>query len=61
MAPFEGVLPLPSEYRSESLRVLGGATYLGDNSKATEELGIEHRPLRDGLDAMLSAELAALG
>ena len=61
VAPFEGVLQLPSEYRSESLRVLGGTTYLGDNSKATEELGIEHRSLRDGLDAMLAAELAALG
>jgi len=56
----EGVVPLPPDYRSESLRVLGGATYLGDNSKAKREIGLEHRPLRDGLEAMLSAELARL-
>lgn len=59
VAPIEGVVPLPPAYRHESLRVLGGATYLGDNSKATEELGLEHRPLRDGLEAMISGELAA--
>ena len=56
----EGVVPLPPDYRSESLRVLGGVTYLGDNSKAKREIGLEHRPLRDGLEAMLSAELARL-
>ena len=57
----EGVVPLPPDYRAESLRILGGATYLGDNSKARRELGLEHRPLRDGLDEVLSAELARPG
>ena len=57
----EGAVPLPPDYRAETLRILGGATYLGDNSKARRELGLEHRPLRDGLDEVLSAELARLG
>ena len=57
----EGVVPLPPTYRAESLRVLAGTTYLGDNAKARRELGLEHRPLREGLGAMLEAELAARG
>lgn len=59
--PIEGILPLPSEYHAESLRVLGGTTYLGDNAKASRELGLEHRPLKDGLEEMLAAELDRLG
>jgi len=61
VGPIEGFLPLPSEYHAESLRVLGGTTYLGDNGKATRELGLEHRPLRDGLEEMLVAELDRTG
>ena len=60
VAPVDDWLPLPAEYRAESLRALGGATYLGDNTKATRELGLEHRPLREGLAAMLEAERARL-
>jgi nucleoside-diphosphate-sugar epimerase len=58
--PLDGVVPIPPDYRAESLRVLAGTTYLGDNTKAKRELGLDHRPLRDGLEAMLSAELARL-
>ena len=36
-------------------------TYLGDNTKAKRELGIEHRPFRDGLRDLLRYELEALG
>jgi nucleoside-diphosphate-sugar epimerase len=64
MAPIAGLaerfVDLPDEYRSESLRVLGGVTYLGDNAKATEELGLEHRPLEEGFRELLEHELAAL-
>ena len=52
----ERVLTLPQDYRAESLRVLAGATYLGDNTKARRELGIEHRPLRTGLAETVAAE-----
>lgn len=56
----ERVVPVPSRYRSESLRVLGGATYLGDNAKASRELGLDHRPFADGLGETLRAELARI-
>lgn len=57
----ERVVDLPADYRAETLRVLGGVTYLGDNAKARRELGIEHRPLREGLRELLAYELEALG
>lgn len=64
MAPVAGllgrVLSLPAEYRAESLRTLGGVTYLGDSSKAQRELGLEHRPLREGLAELLEHEQAQL-
>ncbi|WP_267639788.1 NAD-dependent epimerase/dehydratase family protein [Haloarchaeobius amylolyticus] len=52
----ERVVSLPDEYSSEALRVLAGATYLGDNAKARRELGIEHRPLAEGLQQVLAPE-----
>lgn len=59
LAPFAALLEkavaLPPDYRSETLRVLGGATYLGDSSKARRELGLEHRPLEAGLRETLEA------
>ena len=39
---------LPEIYTSEGLRVVAGATYLGDNSEAQRELGYDPRPLREG-------------
>jgi dihydroflavonol-4-reductase len=59
-ALLERVVTLPTAYRTESLRVLAGVTYLGDNSKATAELGLEHRPLREGLAETVRYELDRL-
>lgn len=56
----ETVYTPPPMYRSEALRVLGGATYWGDNAKAKRELGLEHRPLRDGLEETFEYELERL-
>ena len=43
------VVPLPESYQSERLRAAAGVTYLGDDSKAREELGFAPRSLEDGL------------
>jgi len=56
----ERLLSLPKAYRAESLRVLAGVTYLGDNSKARAELGLEHRPLREGLEETVRHEIGQL-
>ena len=42
------VKPVPA-YSSEGLRVMAGATYLGDNAKARAELGYNPRSLEDGM------------
>ncbi|WP_435358501.1 NAD-dependent epimerase/dehydratase family protein [Haloarchaeobius sp. DFWS5] len=55
------VVTLPETYSAEALRVLGGTTYLGDNSKAEEELGLEHRPFEEGLRETLAHERQELG
>lgn len=47
-------------FSSENLRVLAGATYLGDNSKARRELGFSARPLEEGLRETLGHESALL-
>ena len=52
---FEPVLPLPDSYRSESLRVTAGTTYIADNAKAVRELGYSVRALRDGLRETFAA------
>ena len=57
----EKVAPMPEDYSSEYLRVNGGTTYLGDNSKARRELGYAPRPLREGLEATLRKELEMMG
>ena len=59
-ALLERVAPLPKDYRAESLRVLAGVTYLGDNTKARTELGLEHRPLREGLEETVRQEMERL-
>jgi nucleoside-diphosphate-sugar epimerase len=56
----ERVLALPEQYRAERLRVLAGVTYLGDDSKASDELGVDHRPLRAGLEETVAQETARL-
>jgi len=56
MGLIEKVAPLPEQYTSEYLRVNGGTTYMGDNSKARRELGYDPRPLREGLELTLRHE-----
>ncbi|WP_436935328.1 NAD-dependent epimerase/dehydratase family protein [Halovenus marina] len=56
----EQFVTLPKDYRAERLRVLAGVTYIGDNSKATNELGLEHRPLQAGLEETVAHEQARL-
>jgi nucleoside-diphosphate-sugar epimerase len=52
----EGFLPLPEMYRSESLRVQAGVTYLGSSAKANKELGYQPRTLEQGLKETLEYE-----
>ncbi len=47
--------------RSERLRDIAGVTYLGNNAKARRELGIDPRPLEDGLRETLQHEMRLLG
>ncbi|HLT48251.1 MAG TPA: NAD-dependent epimerase/dehydratase family protein [Rubricoccaceae bacterium] len=49
-------LPLPADYRAETLRVAGGTTYYGDNGRARRELGYAPRSLEDGLRDTFAAE-----
>lgn len=51
------IVSMPDRYSPEMLRILAGRTYLGDNSKAQAELGIDHRPLEEGLRETLEYEL----
>jgi nucleoside-diphosphate-sugar epimerase len=57
MSVIERVVPLPEMYTSEYLRVNGGSTYMGDNSKARRELGYSPRSLREGAEETLKYEL----
>ena len=61
VVPFEKILPLPSGYTAEGLRVVAGVTYIGDNSRAKRELGWSVRPLREGLSETLRHEMKLLG
>jgi nucleoside-diphosphate-sugar epimerase len=61
VALIETVTTLPPMYRSESLRVLGGATYWGDNAKAKRDLDLEHRPFEEGLRDTFRHELEQIG
>lgn len=57
----ERVMPLPTALSSETLAVLGGATYLGDSGKARRELGFAPRPLAEGLRHLVEHEMRQLG
>ncbi len=57
----EKVIPLPELYSSESLNVIAGHTYLGDNTKAKRELGYKPRSLEDGLKQTLLFDMKELG
>lgn len=52
----ERFLPVPRAYSAETLRSMAGVTYLGSNEKAREQLGLEMRPLAEGLRQTLDYE-----
>jgi len=59
MGIIERLMPVPSNFSSESLRVFG-MTYLGDSGKAKRELGFNPRSIEDGLRETLKWEQAQL-
>lgn len=61
MAAVERVVTPPEGLESETLRALAHTDLPVDNAKATEELGIEHRPLEAGLREYLPWELEQSG
>lgn len=61
MGVIGAVVPLPESYTAESLRVIAGVTYIGDNAKAKRELGYDPRPLDAGLPQVLMHEMRMLG
>lgn len=61
MGLVERVRPVSESMSSENLRVLAGATYLGDSRKARAELGFSARPLEEGLRETLAHEMSLLG
>jgi len=52
---------LPETYTSETMRILSGVTYWGDNTKAKRFLGYNPRPLTEGLESTLRHEMSLLG
>lgn len=61
MSPLDAVMTLPTSMSPESLRILGGVTYLGTSARARAELGWEPRPLKEGLTETLRHEMKQLG
>jgi nucleoside-diphosphate-sugar epimerase len=55
------VIPLPISLHPESLRVIAGVTYGGNDAKARRELGFAPRPLAEGLRTTLLHEMQLLG
>lgn len=60
VGPVAAVVPLPPTYHPETLRVAAGTTYFANDDKARRDLGWDPRPFREGLEATLRAEMAAL-
>lgn len=61
MAVLERFLPIPANFRSETLRVSAGVTYIADATKAKRELGWQARPIEAGLRETLEHEMRLLG
>jgi nucleoside-diphosphate-sugar epimerase len=57
MKPINLLVPLPPVLTPESLRVIGGVTYIGSNDRARRELGWHPRSLREGLTETLRHEM----
>lgn len=60
MGLVERLVAVPPDYSAENLRVVGGVTYLGDNSKARRELGYAPRPLAEGWSETVLHEMKLL-
>jgi nucleoside-diphosphate-sugar epimerase len=60
MGLLEKIFPVPPDYSAENLRVTGGVTYLGNNSKAKRELGYNPRPLSEGWPETIRHEMELL-
>lgn len=54
------VFPLPELFAGESIRVIAGTTYIGNNAKARRELGHAPRALEVGLKETLEYDLELL-
>ena len=61
LTPVDWITTPPEGFEPETFRTFGGTEILVDNSKAKRELGIEHRPLKDGLRDYLAWEMEQLG
>lgn len=61
MRALERVLPVPSTYSAEAMRISAGVTYIGDNAKARRELGYQPRALSVGLAETIEHEMGRLG
>jgi len=60
MGMIERIVTPPEGFEAESLRFFSGMQWPVDNSKASEELGITHRSLKEGLRDYLEWEIAQL-
>jgi dihydroflavonol-4-reductase len=56
----ERFVTAPGGLEAEGLRFFAGGGWPADNTKATEELGISHRPLEEGLREYLEWEMGRL-
>jgi dihydroflavonol-4-reductase len=61
MAGIEKLVPIPPQPGSETLRVVAGVTYIGDNSKARRELGLSQGSFHDGWGQTLKHEMLRPG
>lgn len=60
MGLIEKIIAVPPDYSAENLRVTGGTTYIGDNSKARRELGYAPRTLAEGWPETILHEMKLL-
>ena len=61
MAVIGAAVDLPPDFHPESLRVIAGVSYGGNDAKARRELGFAPRPLAEGLRTTLLHEMRLLG
>ena len=61
MGLVEKAVPLGGTFSAETLRVMAGTSYLGDNAKARRELGYAPRALEEGMRETLSTVEAQAG